>query len=82
MMLNTMLFGKIHNKMSKQLNNTTIDASNTIARFRSRKFMYAVGLSSCSTFALFANKASIKDWIDINKFLFASYIAGNIVQKK
>lgn len=78
-----MLFAKLHNKVTKhQLNSTVVDASAVAARFRSRKFMYAVGLSSCSTIALFANKASIKDWIDINKFLFASYIAGNIVQKK
>lgn len=78
-----MLFRKIRDKATKhQLNNTSIDASTIAARFRSRKFIYAVGLSSCSTVALFINKASIKEWVDINKFLFASYVAGNIVQKK
>lgn len=65
----------------ENLNNTN-DLSVVFARFHSRKFVYAIGLSSCSTLALFVNKASMKDWIDINKFLFASYVAGNIIQKK
>lgn len=51
------------------------------SKFNSRKFIYAVGITSCSTLALVTNKASMKDWIDINKFLFASYVAGNVVQK-
>lgn len=50
-------------------------------KHQSRKFIYAIGLSTISTLALFTNKSSMKDWVDVNKFLFTSYIAGNVIQK-
>ena len=50
-------------------------------KFQSRKFVYALMLSGCSTIALATNRTTMRDWCDMNKFLFASYVAGNVVQK-
>ena len=50
-------------------------------RFASRKFAYATTLSALSTIALITNKASMGHWIEINRFLFMTYVAGNVVQK-
>ena len=66
-------------KASEHIDRIVTDQSKS--KFNSRKFIYAVGITSCSTLALITNKASMKDWVDINKFLFASYVAGNVVQK-
>jgi hypothetical protein len=50
-------------------------------QFASRKFAYASVLSALSTCALATNKASMSQWIEMNRFLFITYIAGNITQK-
>lgn len=47
----------------------------------SRKFGYATGLSLLSTIALFVNKANMNQWIEINQFLFTTYVMGNVTQK-
>lgn len=47
----------------------------------SRKFGYATGLSLISTIALMTNKANMSQWIEINRFLFTTYVMGNVTQK-
>lgn len=47
----------------------------------SRKFGYASGLTIISTIALFTNKATMNQWIEINRFLFTTYVMGNVTQK-
>lgn len=47
----------------------------------SRKFGYATSLSFLSTIALIMNKATMNEWIEINKYLFTSYIMSNVTQK-
>lgn len=50
-------------------------------RLASRKFAYATALSALSTIALATNKATMVHWMEINRFLFVTYVAGNVVQK-
>jgi hypothetical protein len=38
-------------------------------------------LSALSTIALATNKATMVHWMEINRFLFVTYVAGNVVQK-
>tara|TARA_B110000483_G_C18188698_1_gene540052 strand:+ start:49 stop:294 length:246 start_codon:yes stop_codon:yes gene_type:complete len=60
----------------------TIGVANQDARrFASRKFAYATALSALSTMALVTNKATMLHWMEINRFLFMTYVAGNVVQK-
>lgn len=47
----------------------------------SRKFGYASGLTILSTIALFTNKATMNQWVEINRFLFTTYVMGNVTQK-
>lgn len=47
----------------------------------SRKFGYATGLSILSTIALMTNKATMNQWIEMNRFLFTTYVMGNVTQK-
>ena len=47
----------------------------------SRKFGYATGLSMLSTIALITNKANMNQWIEFNRFLFTTYVMGNVTQK-
>lgn len=47
----------------------------------SRKFSYATGLSLLSTIALLTNKATMNQWIEMNRFLFTTYVMGNVTQK-
>lgn len=50
-------------------------------RLASRKFVYATALSALSTIALATNKATMVHWMEMNRFLFVTYVAGNVVQK-
>ena len=50
-------------------------------KMQSRKFLYAMTLSGASSVAVVAKLATVKDWIEINKFLFATYIGANVIQK-
>ena len=50
-------------------------------KMQSRKFIYAMTLSGVSSVAVISNFATVKDWIEINKFLFATYIGANVIQK-
>ena len=52
-----------------------------IVRINSRKFGYAIALSTISTIALATNKANITQWIEMNRFLFTTYVLGNVAQK-
>ena len=47
----------------------------------SRKFGYATSLSLLSTIALLTNKATMSQWIEMNRFLFTTYVMGNVTQK-
>lgn len=47
----------------------------------SRKFGYASGLTILSTIALITNKATMNQWIEINRFLYTTYVMGNVTQK-
>lgn len=47
----------------------------------SRKFGYASSLTVLSTIALFTNKATMNQWIEINRFLYTTYVMGNVTQK-
>ena len=50
-------------------------------KLQSRKFLYAMTLSGVSSVAVVARVATVKDWIEMNKFLFATYIGANVIQK-
>jgi len=51
------------------------------SRVASRKFGYAVALSMLSTVALVSNKATMNQWMEMNRFLFTTYVIGNVAQK-
>jgi len=47
----------------------------------SRKFYYAVGLSTVSTFLFLSGRFSETSWLDLNVYVFGLYATGNVASK-
>ena len=51
------------------------------SKYNSRKFFFATSLTTISTLALITSKIQAKDWIDINKWIYVTYVTSNVTQK-
>ena len=62
-------------------NPSSLSSLSTYNAFASRKFLFAVGLSAASVGLLATKRLDANSWVSLNKFVFSTYVLGNVGQK-